>query len=82
MVRSSVLRWYDRMVSLIKDPLIPAESPALEQVRDYYDKHTMAVHPHRHARHREKMARSPQLYSRIGFAHEYRRLGPEELIRP
>ena len=64
---------------LIIDEADRLKTTGLEQVRDFYDHHHMGVILIGMPWIEKHLARYPQLYSRIGFAHEYRQLTADEL---
>lgn len=64
---------------LIIDEADRLRTSGLEHVRDFFDRHEMGVLLIGMPGIEKRLARYPQLFSRIGFAHEYKPLTNEEL---
>lgn len=70
---------YEEIDLIIIDEIDRLKIQHLEQLRDIYDQNDLAIIFIGMPGIEKRLARYPQLYSRIGFAHEFDRLSKDEI---
>lgn len=71
--------FYEGIHLIIVDEIDRLKLQNLEQLRDIYDQHKLAMVFIGMPGIEKRLARYPQLYSRIGFAHEFQKLSKDEM---
>jgi hypothetical protein len=71
--------WLNHIELIIIDEVERLTTPAVEYLRDLFDRSDIGLMLVGMPGMEKRMARYPQLYSRIGFAHHYRALQGDEL---
>ncbi|MFT8309677.1 MAG: AAA family ATPase [Sporolactobacillus sp.] len=69
---------FENISLIIVDEVDRLKMQGLEQLRDIYDQHELAIIFVGMPGIEKRLSRYPQLYSRIGFAHEFDRLSKDE----